>query len=273
MREKHLADLEIERVRRLVSARGSRIGAPLHLQHESTSTNDDAKAAARDGAPHGAVWVAETQTRGRGRQGRTWISPPGENLLFSLLLRLAGLAPGRVPPLSLAVGLVVRDAIAKALGGERDAAVKVKWPNDVLIRGKKVAGILIESGLAGSKVEYLVVGIGVNVHTRVFPSELSAIATSIALEGARSPADRGELLADILAGLDHDIEHVAHRGLGILHGRLLAHDALRGRSVTSEDGKTRGIARGIDLEGRLLIESADGVTKVTSGEVRLTLDP
>jgi BirA family transcriptional regulator, biotin operon repressor / biotin---[acetyl-CoA-carboxylase] ligase len=262
---------DLETVREIIRARGGRIGEPLHLEHQSTSTNDDAKKAAREGAPHGSVWVVETQTHGRGRQGRAWISPPGENLLFSVLLRIPQVVPSRVPPLSLAVGLVVRDAIAKAVG--HDEAVVVKWPNDVLVRGKKVAGILIESGLAGSKVEYLVVGIGVNVHTREFPPELQPIATSIALEHPSAPPDRAEILADILAGLDHDIEHVAHRGLGIIHGRLSARDALLGRSVTSEDGKIAGIARGIDLEGRLLIESTDGlVSKVASGEVRLTLD-
>jgi BirA family biotin operon repressor/biotin-[acetyl-CoA-carboxylase] ligase len=265
-----------------VAARGCRLGKPLHVLAVTGSTNDDAKAGAREGAPHGAVWLADTQSRGRGRQGRTWVSAPGENLLFSVLLRIS-CAPSRVPPLSLVCGLAVRDAVATALGAESrgEERVLVKWPNDVVIRDassgdarryRKVAGILVESALAGSRVEHVIVGIGVNVHTRNFPDDLESIATSIALESTRAP-DRAELLADILAALDHDIEHVAHRGLGLVHGRLTAHDALYGRAVESEDGSLSGIASGIDPEGRLLVRRADGVmTKVVSGEVRLRIE-
>jgi len=268
-------ELDLERVRERIAARGGRVGQPLSIQEETGSTNDDAKAGAKEKAPHGAVWLAETQTKGRGRQGRVWTSPRGENLLFSVLLRISCI-PSRVPPLSLAVGLIVRDAVSKALNKDNDdsGAVKVKWPNDVLLRGKKVAGILIESALAGSKIEHIIVGIGVNVHTRDLPEELRPIATSIALESPKTPPDRAEILAVILAGLDHDIEHVAHRGLGMIHGRLSASDALLGRKVSSDDGKIEGVARGIDVEGRLVIETLQGpIVKVASGEVRLVLNP
>jgi BirA family biotin operon repressor/biotin-[acetyl-CoA-carboxylase] ligase len=254
----------------VIAARGGRLGRPLHLLAATGSTNDDAKAGAREGAPHGAVWVAETQARGRGRHGRSWVSPPGENLLFSVLFRVS-CAPARVPPISLACGLAVRDAVARAIGA--DDRVLVKWPNDVVVRHgatfRKIAGILVESALAGAKVEHVVIGIGVNVHTRQFPDELSSIATSIALETSRAP-DRAELLADILASLDHDVEHVAHRGLGLVHARLSARDALAGRDVQSDDGAFSGVACGIDLDGRLLVRRGDGVvTKVASGEIRL----
>jgi BirA family transcriptional regulator, biotin operon repressor / biotin---[acetyl-CoA-carboxylase] ligase len=255
----------------VVEARGCRLGKPLHVLAETASTNDDAKAGAREGAPHGSVWLAETQSGGRGRHGRTWVSPPGENLLFSVLLRIT-CPPSRVPPLSLVCGLAVRDAVAKAIGDDR---VLVKWPNDVVVRGRdraglrKVAGILVESALSGAKVEHIVVGVGVNVHTRAFEGELAATATSIALESALPP-DRAELLADILAALDHDVEHVAHRGLGLVHARLAAHDAFKGREVASEDGAISGVACGIDADGRLLVKRPDGaIAKVTSGEVRM----
>ncbi len=251
-------------------ARGCRLGQPLHVLPETGSTNDDAKAGARAGAPHGAVWIAETQTRGRGRQGRTWVSPPGENLLFSALFRIP-CAPARVPPLSLVCGLAVRDAVARALGD--DARVLVKWPNDVVVPTagglRKIAGILVESALAGSRVDHVVVGIGINVHTRSFPDDLAAIATSLALEGAPSP-DRAELLADVLAALDRDLEQAAHRGLGPVHARLAAHDAFLGRAVASDDGTIDGLAAGIDADGRLVVRRPDGtLTKVASGEVRL----
>ena len=265
-----------------IAARGMTLGTPLVIAEETESTNDDAKRGAREGAPHGALWIAEAQSSGRGRQGRTWSSPPGENLLFSVLLRLR-CAPARVPPVSLACGLAVRDAVARAIGAA-DADVVVKWPNDVLVRSardgvlRKVAGILVESGIAGSKVEYVVVGIGINVHTRTFPEDLVPIATSIALErearpGApRAELDRGEILAEVLSGLDRDVDHVAHKGLGLIHGRLTRHDALFGQRVESAEGDLRGIARGVDLEGRLLVETDDGgLRRVSAGEVRLRL--
>ncbi len=264
---------DLEAASQLLAARGCRLGKPIHLLGATASTNDDAKAGARSGAPHGAVWIAETQSKGRGRQGRVWVSPPGENLLFSVLLRIS-CAPARVPPLSLVCGLAVRDAVAKAIGEGGERAL-VKWPNDVVIRSgtgagfRKVAGILVESALTGSKVEHLIVGIGVNVHTRDFPDEVGAIATSIARETTRTP-DRAEVLADILEALDRDVEQAAHRGLAPVHARLSAHDAMNGRAVESDDGSISGVACGIDLDGRLAIRRADGVvTKVASGEIRI----
>ena len=243
-----------------IAERGGRLGTPLELLQTTWSTNDDAKKGAASGSPHGATWVAETQTHGRGRQGRTWISPRGENLLFSVLLRVQ-CPPPRVPPIALVVGLAVRDAVAALL--PNPDAVKVKWPNDVLVDGKKIAGILVESQIAGQRVESVIIGIGLNVHTREFPPELSA--TSLALEGGRD-LDRSVILADILARLDHDVEHVVHRGLGLVHDRLTRADALVGRTITVE-GLTR-TASGIDPDGRLLLrDSAGTMHRISSGEV------
>jgi len=269
---------DLTRAREVIAARGGRLGAPLSIEAETGSTNDDAKTGAREGAPHGATWLAEAQRAGRGRQGRAWLSTPGENLLFTVLLRIP-CAPPRVPPLSLACGIAVRDAVARAVG--EDADVLVKWPNDVVVRRgdgalRKVAGILVESGVAGSRVEHVVVGVGINVLGRALPDELVDIATSIALERDARPGksrpelDRAEVLADVLAGLDRDVEHVAHRGLGLIHARLSRADALHGRGVESDDGALRGTACGIDLEGRLLVRTAEGkVVPVVSGEVRM----
>jgi BirA family biotin operon repressor/biotin-[acetyl-CoA-carboxylase] ligase len=273
---------------KVIAGRGLVLGSPLVLAELTSSTNDDAKQAARAGAPHGALWVAEAQTSGRGRQGRTWLSSPRANLLFSVLMRLR-CAPARVPPVSLAVGLAVRDAVARALGAAHgtagvihDRCVVVKWPNDVLVRSphdgvlRKVAGVLVESALSGHNVEYVVVGIGINVRARTLPPEVAAIATSIALErdarGARGEPDRAELLADVLAGLERDVELVAHKGLTHLHARLGLHDALAGREVESLDDPptVRGVASGIDAEGRLLVKSDDGtLSRVSSGELRV----
>jgi BirA family biotin operon repressor/biotin-[acetyl-CoA-carboxylase] ligase len=230
---------------------------------ETTSTNDDAKRGAKEGAAHLTVWVAESQTGGRGRQGRTWTSPRGENLLFSVLLRIA-CPPPRVPLVALVAGLAVRDAVAKLLA---DREVKVKWPNDVVVgnENKKIAGILVESSIAGSKVDHVVVGIGVNVHTRNFPPDLAKAATSLSLEG-RGDVDRDALLETIVQNLDHDVEHVVHRGLGLVHARLERADALRGRELEDD----LGVAEGIDDDGRLLVRKPDGTrVRLSSGEVRV----
>lgn len=259
---------DLERARALLA--GARLGAPLHVLSQTGSTNDDAKAGAREGAPHGAVWIAEEQSAGRGRQGRTWSAARGESLLFSVLLRLA-CPPSNVPLVSLAAGLAVRDAVARAQrpGG---AEVLVKWPNDVVVRtaegDRKIAGILVESSLMGARVEHVVVGIGLNVHTRGFPPDIAQIATSVALAGGTP--DRAAILVDILAGLERDAELVAHRGLGSVHDRLVAVDSLRNKLLEGVDDSLSGNGAGIDLDGRLLVRQADGsIVKVASGEVRV----
>jgi BirA family transcriptional regulator, biotin operon repressor / biotin---[acetyl-CoA-carboxylase] ligase len=229
---------------------------------ETTSTNDEAKRGAREGAAHLTVWSTESQTAGRGRQGRSWSSPRGENLLFSVLLRITCL-PARVPLVALVAGLAVRDAVAKHLSSTRADDVKVKWPNDVLVGDKKIAGILVESSIRGTKVDHVVVGIGVNVHTRNFPDDLAPFATSISLEGGQ--CDRDALLEAIVENLDHDVEHVVHRGLGLVHARLERADYLRGRDLEGDLGR----AEGIDDDGRLLVRKPDGVlVRLSSGEIR-----
>jgi BirA family transcriptional regulator, biotin operon repressor / biotin---[acetyl-CoA-carboxylase] ligase len=257
---------DLTRTPELVAASGSALGAPLVLLAETSSTNDLATRAAREGAPHGATWVAERQTAGRGRRGHTWISPAGEGLLFSVLLRIP-CAPARIPPIALVAGLAVRDAVAAASG----APVAIKWPNDVRVGSRKVAGILVEAVTIGSRVEAIVIGIGVNVHTRSFPDEIEAIATSVALVATTSapPPDRSAILASILASLDRDVHVVVGRGLGLLHSRLEENDALRGHRVRSDTGE-EGLAAGIDDDGRLMVRRDDGVlTRWIAGEVHL----
>ena len=251
----------------VVAARGGRLGRPLWLLATTTSTNDEAKRGARELAPHGTTWVAEQQTAGRGRQGRLWFSPPGENLLFSVLVRERS-PPRRLPLVALVAGLAVRDAVARALPhGE----VRIKWPNDVMIGARKVAGVLVEAISTGSRVEAVVIGVGVNVHARTFPDEIAERATSIALAmppGA-NPPERSAILGDALAALDGDLHVVLARGLGVVRARIEAADALRDRRVRCYAGE-EGIASGIDDEGRLLVRRDDGVlARWASGEVRL----
>jgi BirA family biotin operon repressor/biotin-[acetyl-CoA-carboxylase] ligase len=259
---------DLARAADAIAARGGTLGRPLHLLVETTSTNDEAKHAAKAGAPHGSTWVAESQRAGRGRQGRAWLSEPGENLLFSVLLRIACPA-SRVPILSLVAGLAVRDAVARAAP---TAAFGIKWPNDVVVprsegRLSKVAGILVETSLTGRQVESIVIGVGINVLARSFPDEIASRATSVALQ-ASEPPDRAEILADVLHELDRDVAFCAARGLGPVHARLSAADALVGMRVVSEQGQ--GTARGIDPEGRLVVELVGaGVAYWGAGEVQL----
>lgn len=259
-------------VEALLAARGLGLGRPLVVAAETGSTSDDAKAALRAGAPHGATWVAERQAAGRGRQGRAWTMPAGEGLLVSTLLRLP-CPPTRVPQLALAAGLAVRDVVAARLGGGGGASpaarAQVKWPNDVWVDGRKIAGTLVEATFRGERLEGLVVGIGLNVTVRAFAPELVGAATSLALAGASGAAlDRGALLVDLLAALEQDLVLVAGRGLAPFAARLAAHDALRGRVVRA--GEVEGVADGVDDEGRLVVRRADGgVARLVAGEVHL----
>jgi BirA family biotin operon repressor/biotin-[acetyl-CoA-carboxylase] ligase len=256
---------DLARAADLVAQRGCGLGRPLHLLASTGSTSDDAHQGARDGAPHGATWVAEEQTAGRGRRGHRWTSPPGEGLLFSVLARTS-CPPARLPPLALVVGLAVREAVVRAAPG---ASVQIKWPNDVLLGGRKVAGVLVEAVTVGPRVEAVIVGVGINVHTRVFPEEIAERATSVALAGGPTPPDRAEILADVLAGLDRDMHVVLGRGLGLLRARLEAADALRGRRVRTDTGE-EGTGAGLAEDGRLLLRRDDGgVAALSAGEVHL----
>jgi BirA family biotin operon repressor/biotin-[acetyl-CoA-carboxylase] ligase len=260
---------DLERAPEVVAARSATLGRPMRLLVSTTSTNDEAKRAAKQGAPHGATWVAEQQTAGRGRQGRAWWSPAGESLLFSVLVRDA-FEPSRLPQIALVAGLAVRDAVARAAP---EADPKIKWPNDVVVGRKKIAGVLVEAITVGQRVDGVVVGVGINVHTRVFPDEIAQRATSIALLSRRAP-DRASVLADTLASLEGELHIVAARGLRLVHARLEAADALRGHRVRSDAGDQgegdEGEAEGIDDEGRLLVRRDDGtMASWNAGEVRL----
>jgi BirA family biotin operon repressor/biotin-[acetyl-CoA-carboxylase] ligase len=223
----------------------TRLGTPrLHLR-ATTSTNDRARALAAAGAPHGTLVTAASQTAGRGRQGRTWSAPPGRSLLMSLVLR----SPDRMLPLAAAV------AVAEAAGP--DAAIK--WPNDVLLGGRKLAGILAE---ARPQDGWAVLGIGVNVAVRMedLPDDLRPTAATLGLE----PRDVETVLGRVLAALE--------RSLALDRAALLdawrARDALLGHPVSWAGGS--GVAAGIDGDGRLVVDlEHGGRTALESGEVHL----
>lgn len=225
-----------------------RLGTP-RVHHRSTdSTSDRARALASAGAPHGTLVTAGEQHAGRGRQGRTWSAPPGRALLMSLVLR-------KWPPLLPIAGAVAVADVA-ALGG---GAISIKWPNDVLLDGRKLAGVL---GEARHQEGWAVLGIGLNVAVRAadLPAGLRERAASLGLR----PDAVESTLARLLQALEVRLAQPTAQMLADYRAR----DALAGREVRWDGGT--GIARGVDDAGRLLVELADGWrTALDAGEVHL----
>ncbi len=260
-----MSGFDLARFEAECAARKVTLGRAASWRDETTSTNDDALAAAKSGALDGALFGAEQQTRGRGRRGSEWISPPGAGLWFSLFLRPelgAELAPG----LALCAGLAVREAAA----GRISVPALVKWPNDVLAGGRKLAGILVESQISGRKIASVIVGIGINVTQSVFPEPISKIATSLALLAATDLA-REPLLADVLRHFEVQLQLLTTQGMAGVAEALRPHDALLGRRLRVES--VEGTGAGIDTSGRLLVRSNNGqLRSLASGHIEL-LDP
>lgn len=250
---------DAHRFERLRDARGLQLGRALRTLAETESTNDDALAWARAGAPDGALVIAGAQRRGRGRHGNRWLSPAGENLTGSLVIR-PKLFAADAPPVTLAVGLAVRDAVAARI----TSPVQLKWPNDVWVLGEKIAGILVESVVSGREVQALIVGVGLNVETRDFPPELRA--TSLARLGATDRAQEA-LWVDLLAALEQRLLEHERGGCAAIVSQLGAHDALYGKRVRV-DG-VAGVAAGIAADGGLMIETGTGRATVHGGHVEL----
>ncbi|HKO49611.1 MAG TPA: biotin--[acetyl-CoA-carboxylase] ligase [Polyangiaceae bacterium] len=239
-----------------------KLGRPLMYQPVTGSTNDNALLAARSGAPHGSLFVTDEQTAGRGRRGNAWLAAPGESLLFSVLLR-PQLELAQTSALTLAVGLALRDAIGPLL----TEAVQIKWPNDLYVNGKKLAGVLVESQLQGERLQSAVVGVGLNVATREFPEELAARATSLALVGAKS-LEREALLQAVLNAIAVRLEAYERTGVAGILDELNAADALRGMRVRVDTQV--GVGRGLDDQGRLLLADDAGVVHaIIAGTVEL----
>ncbi len=245
----------------LAARHGLELGLPLEVLDRTTSTMDAAFGTARSGAPHGAVVVAEAQSAGRGQHGRAWASSPGLDLTFSLLL-FPRLSDPDVPLVALAAGLAVRDAVATRVGD----ATTVKWPNDVLVEGRKIAGVLVERRPSGA-TPAVVVGVGLNVETRSFPPDLAGTATSLALAGATSRA-REPWLVDFLAAFAPRLAALERGAAAEIVQELATHDALRDRALSV--GAVHGRGAGIAPTGALLVRTADGRTVVVSaGTVEL----
>jgi BirA family biotin operon repressor/biotin-[acetyl-CoA-carboxylase] ligase len=220
------------------------IGAPRVHFRLTDSTNERARELAAGGAPHGTLVTADDQSAGRGRQGRTWTAPPRSALLMSLVLR----------DLRETLPLVAAVAVCEALPVE----AAIKWPNDIWVRGRKLAGILVE----GRPQEgWAVLGIGLNVGTAGFTPELRETATSLRLEGVDASVEH--VLRRVVEALDLWLDRPANEVLAAWRER----DALLGRPVRWAHGS--GVARGVDETGALLVDTADGRVALQAGEVHL----
>lgn len=238
----------------------------VHHFFKTDSTNTVALTLAAGGEPHGTVVVAEEQTAGRGRLGRAWYSEKTSGIYLSVILR-PPLSPAQAPLLTLAAGLAAHDAVAEVTGLDLD----LRWPNDLLVGGKKFCGILTEMHAEADRVHYVVVGIGVNVNHAKIPAELDPIATSLRLAGGRAYS-RLEILVRLLAAFDRYYNRLLAEGAAPILARFtevssFAHDR-RVRVATFREEFT-GVTAGLDPTGSLLVRrDADGRTvPVLAGDI------
>ena len=237
-------------------------GHEVRWYPEVPSTNDIASAWAEHGAPEGCVVVADGQSAGRGRQGRDWASPAGAGLYVSMVLRPTEHV---LPLLTIAAGVGLAEGINAATGLVPD----LKWPNDVFISGRKVAGVLAEA-TSSSTGTWVVLGFGINVSAAAYPPEVADLATSLARETGE-PVARGPVLAECLCGLARRYQDLADGRRGaVLDGWRMRAAATTGRRVQwSEAGGAReGAADGIDDSGALVVRTDAGPVRVTAGDVR-----
>jgi BirA family transcriptional regulator, biotin operon repressor / biotin---[acetyl-CoA-carboxylase] ligase len=245
---------------------GSRLGLfenRLCWYDEIESTNDVAITAAEAGAPEGLVVVANTQSAGRGRGGRNWSSPPGAGLYVSIVLRPAGPA---LQLLTIAAGVAIAEGVHAASGLD----TCVKWPNDVHVGSRKLAGILAEAGSSAGAVNHVVLGFGINILRAAYPPDVAARATSIESELGRT-VDRGLVLAECLAALSNRYGMLRRDGAADVIAAWRARAATHmGRVVEWEvdRGARRGVAEDIDSTGALLVRVDGQIVRVISGEVR-----
>ena len=253
-------ELELERLTELLTT--ERWGRSLDLLDSTESTMDDALQAASSGAPDGHVILANEQTMGRGAHGRTWTSPSGQDLYLSVVSRPAvPLSSSAV--LTLAVGLGVRETVAALIPNRH---VKVKWPNDIWVEGRKCAGILVESRATGSEMDAAIVGIGLNVNRTEWPPELEGLASSVRVErGDEQNLDRGAVFAALLRAVERWVDLLEDAGAQPIVDALREHLALLGERV--ECGGLVGVFEGIATDGSALVRTDEGVQTVRAGHL------
>jgi BirA family transcriptional regulator, biotin operon repressor / biotin---[acetyl-CoA-carboxylase] ligase len=251
----------------LHSLAGLRFARAVRWYAQVGSTNDEARRLAREGAPEGLLVLADRQTAGRGRSGRTWISAPGAGLAMSVLLRPA-LPAGETSRLSMLAGISICEGIERACG----LPSGLKWPNDVLVNGAKAGGILFETALAGDQVDYAVLGIGINVAEAPPPEAVEFPATSLQAEAGRA-VGRVPVLRAILEQLEARYDRLL-----TLEGREQLYDEWQERLLWKGErvvahttaAQFEGVAEGADVDGALRVRLDSGeAVRVLAGDVRL----
>ena len=246
------------------------LGRNLKFYHEVDSTSNVLKKLAADNAPEGTVVISDIQTAGRGRRGRTWMSAPGLGIWMSVLLK-PNLHPSQVQTLTLASSV----AVIRALESLDIEIPGIKWPNDILIGGKKVCGILTELSAEAEKVEWVVIGIGLNVNHDHddFPNDIKDIATSLRLSGrTQEPFNRSEIAAGIINELEAVYMEFLEKGPGWVAEEWKKRNVTLGKRVelVSQTGVTEAEAVDITPDGRLIVRYDDGRNgEVLSGEISL----
>ena len=232
---------------------------------ETDSTNVQAKALGQAGASHGTLIIAEQQSAGRGRRGRSWESPAGSSIYTTLLLR-PEFEPVKAPMLTLVMAVSVADGIREATGLE----TSIKWPNDIVLNGKKICGILTEMSTEINHINYVVIGVGINVNQETFPVELEQTATSLKNESGKT-FSRAEIIASIMEKFEKYykifLEKEDLSGIQEFYNSILIN---RGREVRilEPGNEYNAFAVGINETGELLVDTADGVRKnIYAGEV------
>ena len=238
-------------------------GKTVHFARETDSTNLWIKRLAKEGASEGTLALAEFQSAGRGRLGRSWEVPEGTSVMMSILLR-PKFEPQYAPTLTLVMGMAVAKAV-KNLGFD----VSIKWPNDVVVSHKKICGILTEMGVRDGKIDYAVLGVGINVNIKEFPEEMADKATSLYLESGKE-FDRSQIPGLVMEAFEEYYEKFAATcdlsGLKEEYESILANYNQPVRVLAKEPYE--GVARGITDGGELLVEKTDGtIVAVSAGEV------
>ena len=256
--------LQLQRVRDGLATR--RLGTKLHYFSEIDSTNTYARRLAEQGAGEGAVIIAEAQTRGRGRLGRRWVSPPFVNLYFSVILR-PQLSPVHAPQLTLMAAVALTDTITQFL----PTPPIIKWPNDILVGGKKLAGVLAESSCDAERIEFVILGIGVNLNYPIasMPEVIRERATSIVTLTQKN-VSREAFVRRLIQDLDRCYGELEEVGFESLATRWEARFGLREKKVRVEmtDRIMIGTAQGIDRDGALILEDERGDSqRIVAGDV------
>jgi BirA family transcriptional regulator, biotin operon repressor / biotin---[acetyl-CoA-carboxylase] ligase len=244
------------------------VGRDIRFFRETTSTNDVVEKLARDGVREGVVVLADSQTRGRGRLGRRWISPAGRGLWFSVLLR-----PELRPQAATQLTVVAATALTRAIQQQTGLVPEIKWPNDILVRGRKLAGILTELSAELDRVKHVILGVGVDVNlaTGDFPADVRRLATSVKIETGKTHR-RADLAAAILRELDRNYARLEREGFAKLAEEWGAQCSTLGRRVRVRTGDrvAAGRAEALNEDGALMLRTDHGhLETILSGDVTL----